>query len=816
MRNPLDRFADWLAVKAAQRVVSRLPYSGRTGAGYGARFTGSGWEFVDYLATGGRPLPIQPHEAGDLRLNSIVAACLQWISTSWPQAVPQVGTLNGAEFVPDKKPHPLTVLLRQPSPHCNGRWLIAALNEDFWFRGNAYAQIITGRGGLPAELNYLPARSFTPVGDDKGYLSHYRYEAGTGTYEVDPAEILHFRYGISDENPLEGVSPLRSGFREIVTDNSASDYAAGLFRNGGMPPALLTPRLNKDDLTGQALLSADDAEVLTKQLSEKIRAQPGHLRFISAAMELLQLSFKPGEMGLEICREEPETRIPALFGIPPVVVGLRAGTLRSTYNNVETAFRQAWNGCLSPLQDYFAEVFTNRLLPLYPGSEGKVVRYDRSNVGELQPDMNALRDQARKDHQAGIITLEEARAEGGRQTDEKTRQQLQQEREERMPPALAAGEDPKPEPDPKKDPKKEKEGDGRKYRDPFRVKSSSELWTTLDSFRTALRGHEDSAVEQMTAAYETTRESIQGKLDALTERMEQAEAAGETISEAWLAQETRYEELLSQIEASLSELAADQAEPLAEAQRGAVTAAADYAQDLTRAALGEAPEGVSLTWNRLSKEALEAFVGFAGDGSPLHQLLEELGPDARDQVKDALLTGIAEGRNPRAIAGEISKALDGNRARALTIARTEVHRASREASRESYAANSDVVEGWTWVAKLDTETCAGCWAMHGSHHAPTQILDDHPNGRCVMVPRTKSWAEILGDSSIPDTRPVIPTGESEFLKLSEEQQKEILGPGMWKLWKDGKVQFSDLVHQETDERWGTMRRPATLAEAQGA
>lgn len=824
----LDRlpFGRKAAPAPVPRTRERMPLP-RAGLGHGA-FTvnadGSGVSFLNYLLVGGQPSPIQPSETGPLRLNSIWSICVNWIATSWMVAEFQVGKKQGKEFKPDER-HPLPALMRMPSPTYGGKWLIWAWMRDYWDTGNAYAQILPGRDGVQ-ELLWLPTRLVEPRPDAKGYLSHYEYTCEGRVHLLAPADVIHFRFGVDPNNPLVGVPPLESAFREVVTDNSTADYRGGQMKNGGVPPIILTPEVPKDGL-GEYVLTEDEATLVEKQLGEKLKLNPGQMRVISSALKLLQLAWEPGKMGLEIIQEAPETRIPALFGIPPVVLGLRAGLQKATYNNVKEAKALAWSSCLIPLQDYFAEEISNRLLPLFPGSEGKCCRYDRSGVEELQEDQNAKREQARADHQAGIITLEEARAEGGRQTDDKIRLELEEERQARMPvlPEEDSGEDPDgdgSQPAKKKPKPPAPSGGGAKSyfcRLPLELKRTrpADIHSAIDTFRKALLAKEELAVQQMALAYDVAGLRIQKSLEALVERMEQALASGEPVSEAWLKQEQRYHELLRQVDEALGELAEEQAGPLIDAQRGYVHLAAEHAGKLTTAALGAAPEGVSLTWNRLPRNVLETFVGMASDGSPLADLLAELGPHAGEGIREALLGGIAQGQSPRVVARAISDAFEVNRARALTLCRTEMMRAARLATIHSYAANPDVVDGWIWVASIGSgEVCPCCWAMHGTEHSNSEILDDHPNGRCVAVPKTKSWAQITGDPDAPDTRPVISTGEAEFAKLSPEQQREILGPAMYELFRTGKVGLSHQVVQTSNPRWGTMRRAATLTEALAA
>lgn len=106
--------------------------------------------------------------------------------------------------------------------------------------------------------------------------------------------------------------------------------------------------------------------------------------------------------------------------------------------------------------------------------------------------------------------------------------------------------------------------------------------------------------------------------------------------------------------------------------------------------------------------------------------------------------------------------------------------------------------------------------MHGSLHGLEETLDGHPQCRCIAAPRTKSWGDITGDSTLPDTRPVIVPGEERFAALPAAEQEAILGPGLYQLYQGGSIRLADTVTQTHDARWGSMRRPATIEEAQAS
>lgn len=324
---------------------------------------------------------------------------------------------------------------------------------------------------------------------------------------------------------------------------------------------------------------------------------------------------------------------------------------------------------------------------------------------------------------------------------------------------------------------------------------------------------EEAAVTDITSAYLAAERRILGKLEALEQRISAAREEGQEITPEWIERQRRYFELLEQIEDEFTQLGVQGEGRLAAAQSQMASLAEVDARELAQRAAGVAPPGIRVEWNRLPSQAVENLVSFASDGSPLRDLFDAIGPSASQSVREVLAAGIAAGENPREIARGVKAALGVPRARAENIARTETLRVYRQVASDSYKANSDLVTGWIWHAALSEETCAACWAMHGSRHSVDEKLDDHPQGRCVAVPVTKSWAEITGDDSIPDTRPQVVPGVELFQGLPEAEQRRIVGPEAHRLMQAGQIRLQDMVHQTSDQRWGTMRRASTLQEA---
>lgn len=242
-----------------------------------------------------------------------------------------------------------------------------------------------------------------------------------------------------------------------------------------------------------------------------------------------------------------------------------------------------------------------------------------------------------------------------------------------------------------------------------------------------------------------------------------------------------------------------------------------HGEQMTLAGLPEPlAAAIRAQWNRLPVDAVRALMGFLSPGSPLHDALrDQLGPAVAEGVEKALLKGIALGQNPRVVAEIIRRELGQALTWALRTARTAMLYAYREANRASYVANPAIVEGWVWHAKLgDGRTCMSCIAQHGTIHPPDEVLNDHHNGRCAMVPLTVSW-DALGLPGLPDTRPQVTSGRDWFNGLSEAEQRQQMGPAMFQAWKAGKVDWNDLSREHTDPVYGTMRGMPSLRELLG-
>lgn len=707
--------------------------------------------------------PIHPSEAREGTDSSLVDICINWIATSWSTASPQIGKEEGDTFtpLPNQQNHWLIKLLHTPAEDMDGATLFWALLQDYIRRGNAYCHIIRTRGGEVLSLEYIPARYVKPVGDDKGRLLGYQYVPNGEVIPLERSEVLHIRHGVDENNWLAGRSPLAAQYREIVLDNRAADYAAGLAK-AGLPAVFFTPRAVGD---GTVAMTAEEAKYITDALSEKMAQEPGKPRVLSGALDMHKPGLSPAEMAFNDMRAMPETRIPAALGLPPLLLQLLTGIQKGTFNNFQTAVALGWTGCIIPMMHIFGSAITRQVLYLNAADKKaqNVLRWDTSSVPELDEHLFRVREAAREDVKVGVLTEDEARALQG----------LAPLPEPVTPPAPAL---------PAAD-----QSAKRLAADLLRTVKVSQaggsIYAVADAYRRQLARDEQAALDALAEAWAETMAATEKRLAELTAAMQDEDTTDARLT----ATAARLADLLPQMEEQLAALAERGATITAEGQAAMIAAT-----QVSTARMATA-QGIS-SWNKLPDSAFESAVGLASDKSPLVKLYQDAFADYAADVRTKILTGIAQGQNPRQTAALISGINGTSRARAESICRTEMLRASREACRQTYQANRDVLSGWTRLSAADGRTCTACWALHGSQHTTDDIMASHTNCRCVMVPNPRPIEGVqMGED--------IPLGDELFAQLDEAMQLEILGPGRFELYQQGNT-LASFVEVQTDPRWG--------------
>ena len=349
--------------------------------------------------------------AGPYWANSACQAVLNWIIRAWPESYPCVkkpGEGGKKLVVAD---HPLTRILMNPNDFDDDTTLWGGTVISFWCEGNAYWQIIRDRGGRVAQFDYIPHWAISPYRhpDSKSRgPDFYRMWTTVGPIEVDPADIVHFRFGVDPYNDMLGMSPWNSVSREVYTDNEGCNYTATTLRNRGTAWMIVSPSAADGEI--------DEPETVRDLIEARTTGDNrGRVVVLTGAVKV----DSPGpmkDMDVTALRAVPVHRICALAGISVDSIDLGDAGDHVTFQNQKAADAKSWN-TLVQVQRMMGRQLTKQVLwepknynvpplTLFAG-------FDHSEVRALEVQKGEEWDRLVKAAKAGVITRDEAREEMG-------------------------------------------------------------------------------------------------------------------------------------------------------------------------------------------------------------------------------------------------------------------------------------------------------------------------------------------------------------------------------------------------------------------
>jgi|GEM_PF-1252806 len=320
------------------------------------------------------------------------------------------------------------------------------------------------------------------------------------------------------------------------------------------------------------------------------------------------------------------------------------------------------------------------------------------------------------------------------------------------------------------------------------------------AFQAKLLAKEETQFGSMARTWLGVERSLEGQMSALALEIEAARAVGKIVTLEQIRKMDRYQRLLRETQREVGKYEKYAGELISERQK-----------DLIRAGWANAVEAVRTarpnTWREFIGttpiKAVENMVGLTSDGSPLATLLAAASGDSIDGVNRALINAMAQGWNPNKTAREMANGLAGGLDRSLLIARTEQLRAYRESSRTAYQ-TSGIVKRYKRIASKSDRTCIACLFADGEIYEVETDFEEHPAGRCGLVPIVDGVAE-----------PQWETGKEWFTKQDESRQQEMMGMPAWEAWQNGSITLDDLVSRHEDPVWGSYLMPTPNKDLPG-
>ncbi len=643
--------------------------------------------------------------------SAIIMACANWIQRTFPEAPLYLRQRNQDGSWDDKFDHPMLSLVDSPNPYYDGLLLQMATIADYTIDGNAYWRKIRSAAGRVVQLWWIPSMFIEPAWGygTTEYLSHYDYSPGGISEKVDPADIVHFRYGLDPNNIRKGLSPLKSLFREVFTDNEAANMTASLLRNLGVPGIVISPKEGAPGFKTEA--GKEIKEWFKETTTGDKRGEP---LVMSGSTHVEQFGFNPQQMDLRALRQIPEERISGVLGVPAIVAGLGAGLARSTFANMQEAREMAYESNIIPSQRVFGSVMKRQLLGEFEDdvTPWQVV-YDLSEVRVLQEDENKKAERVSGMVTAGYVTVEDAQRETNMPVDPSQKVYLRP----MMVIEVLAGQVPGVRVE-------EEETDSLSVAPELKSEGLTEemkaiLWKRVDQQRVAwwspaskqilpLYEDEDNAVakaikgkapDKLVAAAEKAINSLKSDWEAMMVKLSAAivKDFGEDTAEAWGATKADVSPAIERVY--------------------------EYLTPETKAWSFDPTDAAIRKW--IEEEATKDIVSILATNL--------------DDVKRVILAGVDENIGTTQIAKNLRQFYsDRSPFKAMRVARTEVTKASAFGSQEA-AKQSGVVKTKTWLSSRDDRVREEHEAMDGETVKLDEVFSNgleypsEPMCRCVLA-----------------------------------------------------------------------------------
>jgi len=344
-----------------------------------------------------------PDDAGTA--SAVAARCLDLITQS-AASRPLVITTGAGEAVDH-------VLERLFNERPNDTESAVAFRMKFWHRMNSRGQafIVLDRGKSRVDdpksavvhfgridLVPTPPTPYQPHGGIGGFRVYY----GDNQWaSLAPSEVLWVRYP-DPADPWGALAPVTAALDAIGLASAAREWQAGQLANGANPSGIVYAGNPSSDEDYEAVRAEIEAALSGPSGAGRIAVFAGPPE---SKPEFIKTSFSAAEVGfldtLQVAGEE----IALALGVPLDLVGGQR-----TYANVEASWQMLWEGTIAPRLTVVASEINRQLL----AGTGMVAAFDLSDVAALQENQDALTARVKAATETDILTIDEARAELGR------------------------------------------------------------------------------------------------------------------------------------------------------------------------------------------------------------------------------------------------------------------------------------------------------------------------------------------------------------------------------------------------------------------
>ena len=315
--------------------------------------------------------------------------------------VREPGSSDRGEFRDAGAGDPMARLIERPNEVWTQGQLLRATETYLALWGSAFWGIERDAAGVPSELWPLRPDRVRIVPDRHRYLSGFVYEYAGDRAAYLPQEIVWFRH----TNPADeflGMSSLSPARLAVDMGEEALSFNRSFFRNSTMPSDLA--------ITTEETPTDDEVDQFYARWESRYRGSGKAHRpvLLARGMDAKRLGISHKDMEFTEALKWSVEEVARAFGVPKVFLGQLED---ATLSNVETLERYLWRNTIVPELRLIEEAVNSAVTPLFESFPGqRRVEFDLANIEALNESENDRVDRDVKLVAAGIITIDEARA----------------------------------------------------------------------------------------------------------------------------------------------------------------------------------------------------------------------------------------------------------------------------------------------------------------------------------------------------------------------------------------------------------------------
>lgn len=266
---------------------------------------------------------------------------------------------------------------------------IAATATDLVLFGNSLWIKLKNKRNKVIGYQYVPWRSVTVnKSSDNVRIDYYTIN----NTPISVKDCVHFRNGINPTDYLVGYPVWDNLNYHAQADINASVYTKAII-DAPAPSALLIAKKNIDQSF------ADRVSRMINSMTSQGNA--GKAQVLTGEYDFHTMGYTPKDLYIKELIAYTESRICALMGISPIVLGLSSGE-NPTYSNFESARKITTENLLVPMWNIIATSIYEQTPEIYYESNYRL-RFKTEDIQALQGDLNLETERIVKMYDSGII-----------------------------------------------------------------------------------------------------------------------------------------------------------------------------------------------------------------------------------------------------------------------------------------------------------------------------------------------------------------------------------------------------------------------------